>query len=186
MTSLFEGKYISEIYLLLRKYVFYIRFTFYIQNITKISKVYYAISYIYLVADIFQTYLKQKYLYLYIYITALLLHSITTFEVGLYVIPSTDLLDTFTETLCVRYNNMTLGFNFIGSELGTCGALAVSPISSLPGWLVKPFFSTLSKAHLGYLLWVSASLRWPFSLWRSSGLLHTVLALWVRVWITLV
>ena len=34
----------------------------------------------------------------------------TTFEVGLFAIPPTDLLGTLTETLCVRYNNMTLCF----------------------------------------------------------------------------
>ena len=63
---------------------------------------------------------------------------ITTIEVGLYAIPPTDLLDTFTETLCVRYNNMTLGFNFIGIGLGTHVALAVRPISDLSGGLVEP------------------------------------------------
>ena len=46
-------------------------------------------------------------------------------------------------------------------------------------------FSTLSKAYFGYLHWVSAFLRCSISLQRSSGLLHTVLALWVRVLITL-
>ena len=46
-------------------------------------------------------------------------------------------------------------------------------------------FSTLSKAHLGYLHLVRAFLRWFFSCWSSSGLLHTVEALWERVWITL-
>ena len=61
------------------------------------------------------------------------LDGITTFEAGLYAIPPTDLLDTFTETLCVRYTNMTLSFYFIGSGLGTCSALVVSPISNLPG-----------------------------------------------------
>ena len=64
MIFLFVGKYISENNQLLTKYVFYIRSTFYIQNVTKLSKVYYVIS-LYLAADIFQTYLKQKYLYLY-------------------------------------------------------------------------------------------------------------------------
>ena len=63
----------------------------------------------------------------------------TTFETGLYGIPPTDLLDTFTETLCVRYNNMTLGFNFIGGGLGTCSALVVNPISNLPRGPVLPF-----------------------------------------------
>ena len=62
-------------------------------------------------------------------------------------------------------------------------------------WLLAPseasvegllsLLSTLSKAHLGYLHWVSAFLRWVFSLWRSSGLLHTVWVLWKSVWITL-
>ena len=46
-------------------------------------------------------------------------------------------------------------------------------------------FSTLSKAHLGYLHLVRAFLRWSFSCWSNSGLLHTVLALWERVWMTL-
>ena len=46
-------------------------------------------------------------------------------------------------------------------------------------------FSNLSKAHLGYLHLVRAFLRWSFSFWSSSGLLHTVEALWERVWITL-
>ena len=46
-------------------------------------------------------------------------------------------------------------------------------------------FSTLSKAHLGYLHWVRAFLRCSFSCLSNSGLLHTVLALWERVLITL-
>ena len=48
-----------------------------------------------------------------------------TFEVGLNAIPLTDLLDTFTETLCVGYDNMTLIFNFISERLGSCSALVV-------------------------------------------------------------
>ena len=54
-------------------------------------------------------------------------------------------------------------------------------------WLLSPWegslegllslLSTLSKAYLGYLHWVSAFLRWIFSLWRRSGLLHTVCTL---------
>ena len=70
MIFLFEGKCISENNLLLTKYDFYVRSTFYIQNITKLLKVSYVIS-LYLAAGIFQTYLEQKYLYL--FITALLL-----------------------------------------------------------------------------------------------------------------
>ena len=54
---------------------------------------------------------------------------------GLDAIPTTDLFDAFTKTLCVGYDNVTLIFDFIGGRLGTCGA----PISSLSGGLVKPF-----------------------------------------------
>ena len=45
-----------------------------------------------------------------------------TFEVGLNAISTTDLFDTFTKTLCVGYDNVTVVFNFIGGRLGTCGA----------------------------------------------------------------
>ena len=45
----------------------------------------------------------------------------------------------FTETLCIRYNNMTIGFNFIGGGLGTCSVLIVNSIINLPGRPVKPF-----------------------------------------------
>ena len=34
---------------------------------------------------------------------------------------------------------MTYGFDFIGSGLGACCVLVVSPINDLPGGLVKPF-----------------------------------------------
>ena len=51
----------------------------------------------------------------------------------------TYLLDAFTETLCVRYNNMTLCSDFISSGLGACGTPIVSPISDLPGGHIKPF-----------------------------------------------
>ena len=46
-------------------------------------------------------------------------------------------------------------------------------------------FFTLSKAHSRYLHWVRAFLRCSFSCLSNSGLLHTVLALWERVLITL-
>ena len=61
--------------------------------------------------------------------------------------------------------------------------LLAPPGTSLEGLLSH--LSTLSKVHLGYLHWASAFLRWAFSLWRSSGLLHIVWALCKRVWITL-
>ena len=54
-------------------------------------------------------------------------------------------------------------------------------------WLedLLSLFSTLSKAHLGYLQLVRAFLRCSFSFWSNSGLLHPVEALWERIWITL-
>ena len=100
----------------------------------------------------------------------------TTFEVCMYTIPPTDLLNAFAETLCIRYNYMILGFDFIGSGLDACSTLVGSPITLLT-WGMLSLNSTLSKAHLGYLHWVSAFLQWSISLQRSSGLLHTVLAL---------
>ena len=100
----------------------------------------------------------------------------------MYAIPPTDLFDTFTETFCVRYNNMTLGFNFILTSPVVPWLLAPSG-TSLEGLL--SLLSTLSNPHLGYLHCVSAFLRWAFSPWRSSGLLQTVWALCERVWVTL-
>ena len=73
-------------------------------------------------------------------------------------------------------------------------SLVVAGVPLVP-WLLTPsmasledllsLFSTLSKAHLGYLHWVRAFLRCSFSCLSNSGLLHTVLALWERVLITL-
>ena len=74
------------------------------------------------------------------------------------------------------------------TSLVTCWAPAMP-------WLLAPsltslndlvsLFSTLSKAHVGYLQLVRAFLRCSISLQRSSGLLQTVLAIWVRVLMTL-
>ena len=103
-----------------------------------------------------------------------------TFEVGLNAIPTTDLFDAFTRILCIGYDNVTLVYDFIGGRLGTCG----TSITNLSGRPVESF-STLSKAHLGYLHLVRAFLRGSFSCLNNSCLLHTVEALWERVWITL-
>ena len=73
----------------------------------------------------------------------------TTFEVGLYAISPTDLFNAYTETLCIRYDCMTLGFDFIGSGLGTCGALVVSSINDLTGGPGKPFLHLVPKPILG-------------------------------------
>ena len=63
-------------------------------------------------------------------------------------------------------------------------ALLVPPSTTCLEDLLSPP-STLSKAHLGYLHLVRVFLRWSFSFWSNSGLLHTVEALWERVWMTL-
>ena len=62
-----------------------------------------------------------------------------TFEVSLDAISTTDVFDTFTKTLCVGYDNVTLTLNFFSGSRGTCGILVVSPINSLTGRPVKSF-----------------------------------------------
>ena len=62
-----------------------------------------------------------------------------TFEVSLDPIPSTDLFDTFTKTLHVRYDYMTLTLNFSGGSRGTVSTLVINPINGLTGGLVEPF-----------------------------------------------
>ena len=59
-----------------------------------------------------------------------------TFEVGLNAISTTDLFDTFTKTLHVGYDNVTLIFNFIGDRLGS---LVADPITDLSGRPVDSF-----------------------------------------------
>ena len=56
-----------------------------------------------------------------------------TFEVSLDAIPTTDLFDTFTKTLCVGYDYVTLTPNFSGGSRGTIGTLVVNPINGLTG-----------------------------------------------------
>ena len=56
-----------------------------------------------------------------------------TVEVSLDTIPATDLFDTFTKTLCIGYDYVTLTFNFFGVSGGTIGNLVVNPINSLIG-----------------------------------------------------
>ena len=70
-----------------------------------------------------------------------------TFEVGLYTIPPKDPFKTFAETLGVWYDYVTPGFNFIGRGLGTCGVLAVSPITDLTGRPSKSFFHLIQSPY---------------------------------------
>ena len=59
-----------------------------------------------------------------------------TLEVSLDAIPTTDLFDTFTKTLCVGYDYVLFVFHFLVGNLGIIGA----PISHLPG---RPVESSL-------------------------------------------
>ena len=67
------------------------------------------------------------------------LDGVATFEVGLNTISTTDLSDAFTKTLCVGYDNVTLSFDFIGGNLGSCGTMVISPINYLTGRPVESF-----------------------------------------------
>ena len=58
---------------------------------------------------------------------------------SLDAIPSTDLFDTFTKTLCVGYDYVTLTLNFSDGSRGTISTLDVNPINGFTGELVKPF-----------------------------------------------
>ena len=55
---------------------------------------------------------------------------------SLDAIPTTELFDTFTKTLCVGYDNVPFVFHFMVGSLGIIGA----PINSLPG---RPVESSL-------------------------------------------
>ena len=67
----------------------------------------------------------------------MVLNGAATFEVGLNAISTTNLLDAFTNTLCVGYDNVTLSFDFIDDSLGTCGVLVINPINGLTGRLAR-------------------------------------------------
>ena len=54
---------------------------------------------------------------------------------SLDAIPTTDLFDTFTKTLCVVYDNVPLVLHFMVSRLG----IIVDPIINLPGRPVESF-----------------------------------------------
>ena len=58
---------------------------------------------------------------------------------SLATIPTTDLFDTFTKTLCVGYDYVALTLNFSGGGRGTIGTLVVNPINGLTGRPIEPF-----------------------------------------------
>ena len=63
---------------------------------------------------------------------------------GLDAIPTTDLFDTFTNTLCVGYDNVPLILHFMVGRLGIVGA----PIIDLSGRPVESFLH-LVQSPLG-------------------------------------
>ena len=73
-----------------------------------------------------------------------------TFEVSLDPIPTTDLFDAFTKTLCVRCDYVTLTINCSGGSRGTVSTLVVNPINGLTGRPVEPFLH-LVQSPLGIL-----------------------------------
>ena len=70
-----------------------------------------------------------------------------TFEVSLDAISTTDLFDTFTKTLCVGYDNVTLTRHSLVGRLG----IVVAPIINLTGRLVESFLHLVQG-----LFWVTA------------------------------
>ena len=97
---------------------------------------------------------------------------------SLDAIPTTDLFDTFTKTLCV-------GYNFFSGSKGTIGTLVVNPINGLTGRPVEPFLHLVQSPFGILALGESFPEVCSFSCLSNSGLLHTVLAPWERVLITL-
>ena len=71
-------------------------------------------------------------------------------EVSLDPIPTTDLFDTFTKTLYVGYDYVTLTLNFSGGSWGTVSTLFINPINGLTGGVVKPFLHFV-QSPLGIL-----------------------------------
>ena len=64
-----------------------------------------------------------------------------TFEVSLDAISTTDLLDTFTKTLCVGYDNVTLTLHSMVGRLG----IIVAPIIDLSGRPVESFLHLIQS-----------------------------------------
>ena len=89
-----------------------------------------------------------------------------TFEVSLDPIPTTDLFDTFTKTLCVGYNYVTLTLHFSGGSRGTVSTLVINPINGLTGGLAKPFLHFV-QSPLGMLAFGESLPRMFFFLFEQ-------------------
>ena len=91
---------------------------------------------------------------------------------------------TFTKTLCVGYDYVPLTHNFFGGSRGTVSTLAVNPINGLTGRPVMSFLH-LVPSPFGIFALGESFPEVFFSCLSNAGLLHTVLALWEGVLITL-
>ena len=118
----------------------------------------------------------------------------TSLEVCLYPISAADLLEAFSQSLYIGYHYVAcIWFVLVGAYFCACrivGSLFESswlllllPFSSQ--LLLVYLFCVLFMAHLGDLHFARASLRCYNSSLRSSGAVHTVLALWVNLPMTL-
>ena len=67
---------------------------------------------------------------------------------SLDAIPTTDLFDTFTKTLCVGYDNVPLVLHFMVSRLG----IIVAPIITLPGRPVESFLHLVQSPFMIFTL----------------------------------
>ena len=86
-------------------------------------------------------------------------------------IPTTDLFDVFTKTLCVWYDYVALTLNFFGGSRGTVSTLVVNPITGLPGRPVEPFLHP-AQSPLGTLC--LGTTRNPSSLGLTTLLLTII------------
>ena len=107
-----------------------------------------------------------------------------TFEVSLDAIPTTDLFDTFTKTLCVGNDYVPLTLNFFGGRRGTVSTLVVNPINGLSGRPVKSFLH-LIQIPLGIFAFSESFPEVFFFLFEQLRITAHSLALWERVLITL-
>ena len=84
------------------------------------------------------------------------------FEMSLDAISTTDLFDTFTKTLCVGYDNVSLTLNFFDGSRGTCGTLVVNPIKGLNGRPVESFLHLVQSPFRIFALDESFPEVFPF------------------------
>ena len=124
-----------------------------------------------------------------------LLNGGTSLEICLYPISAADLLEAFSQSLYIGYHyEAHAGLTFVGPDFcisrvvrSLCWVifLVVSVVPFSSQLLLMYLFCSSFIAHLGYLHFARASLRCSNPSLRRSHMVHTVLALWVRVPMTL-